>query len=213
MTAFIRTTPPAEEPLSLADVKAHLRVTVDDDDALIGDLITAARLLCEDYTRRALVSQGWRLWLDSFPGCDEPWWDGMREGAAQQVMRRFIHIPRPPLISVDTVKTYDDANTETVFSATSYFVDTASEPGRLALRSSAAWPVPGRSYNGIRIDFTAGYGDASAVPQALKQGMLAHIAHLYENRGDGQGLLSGGLTSTPEVALALYGSYRVHLLV
>jgi uncharacterized phiE125 gp8 family phage protein len=112
------------------------------------------------------------------------------------------------------VKTYGDDNEEEEFPATAYFVDADSSPGRLALRNGASWPVPGRSYNGVRVDFTAGYGGPEDIPQPLKQGMLAHIAHLYENRGDGQGL--SGIRAeayAPHVALSLYQSFRVHHLV
>jgi hypothetical protein len=213
MTALVRTAAPAEEPITLEEAKAHLRVDIANDDELIEALITAARMGAEEFTRRAFISQDWRLWLDTFPGAAEPWWDGMREGAATGVLRRFIHLPRSPLQAIVAVKTYDEANVESIFDPTLYFVDTASEPGRLALRSNAAWPVAQRQYNGIRVDFTAGYGDASAVPQPLKQGMLSHIAFLYENRGDGQTLSGHAAAPVPEVAQMLYQPYRVHHLV
>jgi hypothetical protein len=214
MTALIRTGLPVEEPITLEEAKTFLRVNNDEDDALLDSLIIAARILCEESTRRALITQQWRLWLDAFPGAEEPWWDGVREGTVNGVIRRFIHLPRPPLISVDSVRIYDEDNQEEEFPAEATFVDTASEPGRLALRNGAAWPVPGRSYNGVRVDFTAGYGAAEDVPQALKQGMLAHVAHLYENRGDGQSLAGVKAEAyAPHVALSLYQSFRVHSLV
>ena len=61
-------TPPAEEPVSLADAKLHLRVDFTDDDALITSLIAAARQAAETLTGRQIVTARWKLVLDSFPG-------------------------------------------------------------------------------------------------------------------------------------------------
>ncbi|MBW8067975.1 MAG: hypothetical protein GJU73_11120, partial [Ferrovum sp.] len=59
---------PGVEPVSLLEAKAHLRVDIPDDDALITALIVAARMHAETVTRRALIAQSWKLVLDSFPG-------------------------------------------------------------------------------------------------------------------------------------------------
>jgi uncharacterized phiE125 gp8 family phage protein len=60
-------TAPAAEPLSLAEAKAFLRVEHDDDDGVIAALIAGARLYVEGQTRRALLTQTWRLVLDAWP--------------------------------------------------------------------------------------------------------------------------------------------------
>ena len=44
---LLLTTPPTAEPVALADVKAHLRLAITDDDAYITSLITAARRAIE----------------------------------------------------------------------------------------------------------------------------------------------------------------------
>jgi uncharacterized phiE125 gp8 family phage protein len=214
MTGLQRTAEPNSEPLDLSEVKAHLRIGTSSDDALLANLVTVARQACEDHIRRALVTQGWTLWLDTFPAENIGWWDGVREGAALTI-KRFIYIPRPPLQAIVAVTTYDDANTATAFGSDQYFVDTASEPGRLALRNNAVWPEPGRSHHGIGIEFTAGYGDAGNVPQALKQGMLAHIAQLYEERGELKSVFSHAqqVKLLPDISRSLYMPYRIQHLV
>ena len=58
---------PEEEPLSLADAKLFLRVEHDAEDALITNLVRAARRHVETQTGRRLVTQIWRLVLDAWP--------------------------------------------------------------------------------------------------------------------------------------------------
>jgi uncharacterized phiE125 gp8 family phage protein len=51
-------TPPAVEPVPLADAKAYLRVEHDDDDDVISGIIEGARLQIEAQTRRASPRPG-----------------------------------------------------------------------------------------------------------------------------------------------------------
>ena len=60
-------TAPAVEPLTLAEAKAYLRVETPDDDDLIAALIAGARIHVEAETRRALITQSWRLSRDAWP--------------------------------------------------------------------------------------------------------------------------------------------------
>jgi uncharacterized phiE125 gp8 family phage protein len=60
-------TPPASEPLTLAEVKEFLRVDHSDDDATLAIFITAARQLCESYTRMALLPTTFEEYFDDFP--------------------------------------------------------------------------------------------------------------------------------------------------
>lgn len=67
MAAIVIETPPASEPILLADAKNWVRVTIGDDDALIEDLIISAREKLEADTGRSFINKGFRQSLDSFP--------------------------------------------------------------------------------------------------------------------------------------------------
>jgi uncharacterized phiE125 gp8 family phage protein len=160
-------TPPAVEPVSLAEAKAHLRLDTDFDDAYVSALITAARERIELFLRRALITQTLEYTLDGFPAGE-------------------IDLPRPPLQSVEWIKYVDTAGILQTLPAEDYVVDLSSnEIARVALAWNCFWPLTRPSINAVVIRFAAGYGDSvEDVPQAIRHGILIEIANLYENRED-----------------------------
>lgn len=181
-------TPPAQEPIDLTEAKAHVRIDGADDDALLTALIMAARQAVEEATGRALVTQTWDLWLDDFTKQglfldDYVQFDGNGNAyTGGKPLAQSIELPRSPLQSVTAVYYYQDDDVEATLAASNYIVDSASEPGRVALKRSGSWPTSLRPINGARIRFVCGYGTPSAVPQPLKQAMLMLISHWFENR-------------------------------
>ncbi len=159
-------TPPAVEPVTIAEAKLQVRVDHALDDLLISNDILVARETIEKRSQRALITQTWDYWLDAFPTDD------------------YLTIPLPPLQSITSIKYYDVNNTEFTLSVSDYFVDTKSEPGRVALADGASWPgTTLRKINGVAVRFVAGYGAAgSSVPQMLRQVILFLVGHFYENR-------------------------------
>lgn len=211
--ALVLVAGPAAEPVSRAEAKLHLKVETTEEDSLIDALIVAARQACEAVTGLALITQTWRLFLDGFPGNEEVWWDGARDGARSANRAEALVIPRPPLIAIVHVKVYDQNDAATVMEASDYQVDSASRPGRVLLRDHAQWPaVSLRPANGVEIEFQAGFGaSANAVPAQLRQGILQHVAHLYAHRGD-QLDRDGRAVETVALPLpvsALYRPYRL----
>lgn len=159
-------TAPAAEPLTLTEAKAHLRVEHTSEDTLITALIVAARTHAEAFTRRAFVTQTWDLFLDAFP-----------DDAATP-----IRIPLPSLVTVDSISYVDDAGATQVWGSSNYLVDNKSDPARVTPAYNVSWPATRDQVNAVTVRFTAGYGNAAAVPQAIKQAMLLIIGHLYEHR-------------------------------
>jgi len=186
MSSFLLT-PPAVEPVALAEMKAFLRVEHGDDDAVIAALIAGARIHVEAQTRRALITQGWRLSFDAWP----------RDG-------RITVVPAP-LQALIAARVYDADGTASEVDTQNFIPDMGASELAFA---SWALPAPGRRAAGIELDVTVGHGDAAGdVPEALRQAIRLLTAHWYENRGlvaaSGQG------TPLPATVHALIAPYRV----
>ncbi len=179
-------TAPAVEPLSLAEAKAFLRVEHGDDDDVIAALISASRIHVEAQTRRALITQSWRIIIDAWPG------DGRQE-------------VRPgPLQELTAARVYDFGNVAHAVDTESFVVDAGS-----SALAFAPWalPSPGRFAAGIEFDVVVGYGDAAAdVPEPLRHAVRLLIAHWYENRGLAA---LGAVTVLPSTVAALIAPYRM----
>jgi uncharacterized phiE125 gp8 family phage protein len=157
------TAPPADEPLTLADAKHHLRIDTAADDTFITSLITTSRLHIEAALGLALITQGWRLTLDRWPGA-------------------VTELPLRPLQAVQSITLHDVAGGEMVVDANAYLVDAATAHPRI-IAIGGAMPQPGRTHLGIAIDFTAGFGDnREDVPHAIRQALAMLVAHWYEHR-------------------------------
>lgn len=177
-----------EEPLTLAEVKAHSRISSTDEDGLLTSLIAAARGYTERRTRRQIILRGLDLHLDDFPAGRIP-----------------ITLPRPPLRSVNQIRYVTDDGSTTI-ATTNLVIDADSEPGRVSMIDGQVWPTPRDVMNAVTITYTAGYAQASDVPQELKQAMLLLVAHWYEHReAVGLGIVSKPIEFTYD---ALTGSYH-----
>ncbi len=168
---LILTSPPATEPVSLAEAKLHLRVTHADDDTYISTLIIAARRQIEARTGLRLITQGWSLFRDCWP------------------MQADLSLELPHVSAINDILVYGDDDTAATYDAAHYYLDAVSKPSRAVLRQDRLPPMPGRKVNGIEVKFTVGFGAAIAVPQELKQAILILLAHWFDHRGDAEGAL------------------------
>ncbi|MCH8853934.1 MAG: phage head-tail connector protein [Planctomycetes bacterium] len=166
----VEVTAPATEPVTLPEVKAQATIDFASDDALLLDLIAAARADVEEFLRRQLITATYDLSLDSFAD------DGriIRDGV--------IHLPLPPLLSVVSITYTDTAGSSIVLDSSKYDVDVTALVGRIAPSFGNVWPATRAEMNAVVIRFSCGYGTADDLPKNIKQGLLMHIADLYEHR-------------------------------
>lgn len=172
---------PAQEPVSLAEAKAQLRINGFDedeaisdhpDDALIEAMISAAREHAELFTGLVLARRNVICLASSFPECRKP-----------------ININTGPVLSVDDVSYYLDGELVPM-SMSELHIETLAIPATISLPSSASWPTADNRAGAVRIQLDAGYVAEPAsdvenerlIPPSIKQAILLLMSHMYENR-------------------------------
>lgn len=201
-------TPPAAEPVSLAEAKLHLRVDFDEDDALIQALISAARQAAEMLTQRQLVTARWRMVLDSFPGCGLM---GVPAGQTFTLPGHAILLTKSPVTSVVEIRYLDMAGIWQVMPAAHYTVDNACEPGRITPVFGQIWPIALPQIGAVSVIFDAGYGSAADVPEGLKSWIKLRLGSLYAHREEVASIARGRIDPLPFVD-GLLDPYKVPLI-
>ena len=162
--ALYQVTAPMLEPVSLDEVKAHVRVAVQDDDALLYALIKAARAYVETFTHRALPAQTWDWKLDAFPG-----------GA--------LVLPKPPVTSITSITYLDSTGTSQTWLSSLYRTDLPTDPhgprARITPAYGEVYPSTYPVTNAVTVRFVSGY---STIPPSLSAAMKLLVGHWYEHR-------------------------------
>jgi uncharacterized phiE125 gp8 family phage protein len=154
-------TAPSAEPTTVAEAKAHAVVDFDDDDTLIGALVSAARAHGEALTGRSWAEQTLEVVLDDFPV-----WE--------------IELPRGPVTSVTSIKYIDiDGDEQTLEVGTDYTVDIDSVIARIV--PVTYWPVSKQTINAVRVRYVAGW-TADTIPAAIKAWIWVRVSTLYAQR-------------------------------
>ena len=160
---YAEITPPLAEPVTLAEVRAHLRLEGGEEDGLVAALAVVARQHLERVTGLVLMRRTLRLYRDDWP------------------VSGVIQIARGPVQAIESVRVYDADGVAQSLSLDGHRLDGDARPARLLLKQCVS---SGQAINGIEIDFTAGFGDSGAeVPDGLKRALLLHVAHMFAFRG------------------------------
>lgn len=160
-------TPPALEPVTLAEARAYLKITSTTEDDVLRGLLKTARETVEAQAGLALITQTWRLHVDRWP----------RSGR--------LALYRYPVTAVTAITAYQGDGTPVQLAPEDWMFQPNGRPQRLYLSSR----TDSSSLAGLEIDMVSGFGETGVdVPDILKQAILTLTAHLYEFRGafDGQ---------------------------
>lgn len=167
---------PAEAPVSLDETRAWLRLGANNDDAIIAALIRAATDICEAFIGQWLIM---RSVEEEIP---------VDTGA--------MRLAKRPVLAVDTITALPNDGAEFALTPDQYDV-TIARDGLATLRIPMA-----AAFARVRVGYRAGIADmANGIPEALRQGIIRMVAHLYAAR-DG----AGG--EPPTIITALWQPWR-----
>lgn len=183
--------PPASPVVSVSDAKAALRITHDDEDALIGALVAAATQHLEGYggvIKRALVTQSWRVAVSDADGYG-----------------RFF-APLAPCIECTAIEYFaPDALTKSTATLDNFRLIKGPDWAYLEPLPGQSWPSLDDRPDALQAVFTCGYGDAEDVPAPIVHAIKLLTGHLYENREETTAL---SLERLPLGVEALVSTYR-----
>jgi uncharacterized phiE125 gp8 family phage protein len=160
-------------PVSLDEIKEHCRITGNSEDSSLYGWIGEAVETIEQRADRTLCTTTRLLTLDAFP--------------------RTILLPRPPLVSVSSIKYLDATGVQRTLAADQYRVDAVSTPGRIVPGYGLSWPVTLGVINAIEVEYVCGYGTPARVPHQAKSAIRLMVAYRNEFREP----LITGTTATP----------------
>lgn len=170
----ITKTQPTAEPVSLAEMRAHLGISDATDtsrDVIITGRLISARTWAEQYTRTAFVAQTMGGYAGDFPG-----WSPADLGghtAARCQYHRPIKL-RGPLQSVTYIKYVDTDGVLQTLDPSKYQVDLIAR--QIVPAYGESWPAVRYQPNAVEVEYIAGYGldggttaaSVAAVPETIK---------------------------------------------
>ena len=172
--------------ITVADLKAHMRVTHTAEDTLISALRSAAISWIEEHCNIKLGSYTARGYLPGFYNA---------------------YIPIGPVTAITEVKYQTTADKDyasdlSTLAAGNWYTDTISQPARIAFRDYPQ--VYDYALMPVVVTFTAGY---STMPAPLLQAIRLLVADMYENR---QEEITGTITTRLKFGLdALLNPFRI----
>lgn len=193
---------PPYEPVSLAEAKAWLRAT-DEEDAIVRSLIKTFRERAENYTHRDFIQRTRRLYLDGWPWHTE--------------YGVLITLPNPPCVSVESFKYIDTDGVLQTLATDQYAVHNERTPAIIIPEWQETWPTVRSVPDAIQITYVSGYAPGSpqdeagyqdALPEAVKTWMEVNLASLFDNR---ERLITGTIVS--ELPRPLCDGLLDHLIV
>lgn len=212
---------PNEFPVSLQTARSYLKIKTSVDDPLINLLISQATDFAEKFTGRDFITRSYQTFRDFFPNwCDSEGYyrcgdiPGLSGSISTINGNLGFEIRRSQLISVTEIS-YLRNSIPVVVDPAIFYNTLENDYSEILTNPNQTWPEDvDRRLQSITITFTCGFASSALdLPPWIKEGMLQHIALMYENRGD---CMEGGsskcLQFLPATAKGIYLQNRIQNL-
>lgn len=176
----------AAQPVTLDEMKKHLRIDFDAEDETIAAYLLAAIERAETISGRTLINSTWKYSLDAFPALLPGEYQPPVRATIDRILSAWanafvIELPKPPLSDVQSVKYAASSNDLVELDKSLYVVDSDNDPGIIYPIINTYWPTTQAVPNAVQITYTAGYDN---VPEKYKLAIKMMAAHFYNNRAD-----------------------------
>jgi len=159
--------PPLIEPLELDYTKTFLRVDGDDENTLIGDLISSARQRVEALIGTSLITR-------------------RRVYRSDKIYNSTLFVNHSPIVAIHAVHVRSEDGEVTEIALENISINLKTKPVSLRTHPRRDWASFGSDICQVEVELGAGYGeDPSDIPMPIRQAMLLLIADAYEHRGQG----------------------------
>jgi len=158
MVTIFTTTPTLDDVISVADLKSHLRVDVNDDDALIEAFRDTAISFVQQITNRVLGDVDAVVYLDKWQN---------------------VTLDVGPVNTIESVEYIDENGNVQTLPTTNWFSDIAGAHGRIRFHDVPS--LYDYALNRVIVNCNVGHAE-NAIPAPVIHAIRLLVGHMYENR-------------------------------
>lgn len=148
---------------ALFDVcKQHVKVTANDEDALIGLYLDGVIASCENKLQTAILNTQFELYAHGF--CTN-----------MSLQKKWVS-------AINSVKYYDDDGVLTTIGSSNYSLQDFKEPNVLSFNVDYDFPDTDDREYPVIVNFNAGFTAASSIIPNVRNAIFLEFADRYENR-------------------------------
>lgn len=155
-----------QEPVSLDDLKDHLRIDGDAEDVYLQGRIIAARHVLEECFATALVPTTCVVRIAGFP-----------TSILGDIQLRVAHVT-----SITSIQYVDSDGVTQTWAASEYQSSLTRNPAIIRPAFTKSWPSTRAVLDAVTITFVAGYATPEAVPENVRAALMLLAAELYDKR-------------------------------